>query len=39
MGVASRQLAKPYATTQVAAIVAAYAGYDFDNKTNTAGKQ
>ena len=36
MSIASRQLAKPYATAQVAAICAAYAGYDFDN---TAGKQ
>lgn len=36
MGMASRQLAKPDATAQVAAICAAYAGYDFDNKT---GKQ
>lgn len=36
MGMASRALAKPHATAQVAAIVAAYAGYDFeDNK----GKQ
>ena len=34
--IASRQLGKPYATAQVAAICAAYAGYDFDN---TAGKQ
>ncbi|MFM2317494.1 MAG: undecaprenyldiphospho-muramoylpentapeptide beta-N-acetylglucosaminyltransferase [Pseudomonadota bacterium] len=29
MGMAARQLAMPYATTQVAAICAAYAGYDF----------
>lgn len=36
MSLASRQLAKPYATAQVAAICAAYAGYDFDNQ---AGKQ
>jgi UDP-N-acetylglucosamine--N-acetylmuramyl-(pentapeptide) pyrophosphoryl-undecaprenol N-acetylglucosamine transferase len=36
MSMASRELAKPYATAQVAAIVAAYAGYDIDNK---AGKQ
>ncbi len=36
MGTVARQLAKPYATAQVAAICAAFAGYDFDNKT---GKQ
>ena len=36
MSVASRALAKPHATAQVAAICAAYAGYDFDNN---AGKQ
>lgn len=36
MGTTARQLAKPYATAQVAAICAAYAGYDFDNKM---GKQ
>ena len=36
MSVAARQLAKPYATAQVAAICAAYAGYEFQNKT---GKQ
>ncbi len=36
MGVAARQLAKPYATAQVAAMCAAYAGYEFDNTT---GKQ
>lgn len=36
MSLASRQLAKPDATAQVAAICAAYAGYNFDNK---AGKQ
>ncbi len=36
MSMASRELAKPHATAQVAAICAAYAGYDFDNK---AGKQ
>ncbi len=36
MSIASRTLAKPYATAQVAAICAAYAGYDFDN---SAGKQ
>lgn len=29
MSIAARQLAKPYATAQVAAICAAYAGYDF----------
>ena len=29
LGMAARQLAMPYATTQVAAICAAYAGYDF----------
>ncbi len=31
MSIASRTLAKPHATAQVAAICAAYAGYDFDN--------
>ncbi|MGB3915854.1 MAG: undecaprenyldiphospho-muramoylpentapeptide beta-N-acetylglucosaminyltransferase [Thiothrix litoralis] len=36
MSEASRALAKPHATAQVAAICAAYAGYDFDNQ---AGKQ
>ncbi|MBO0614576.1 undecaprenyldiphospho-muramoylpentapeptide beta-N-acetylglucosaminyltransferase [Thiothrix fructosivorans] len=36
MSVASRALAKPHATAQVAAICAAYAGYDFNNN---AGKQ
>jgi UDP-N-acetylglucosamine--N-acetylmuramyl-(pentapeptide) pyrophosphoryl-undecaprenol N-acetylglucosamine transferase len=36
MSVASRALAKPHATAQVAAICAAYAGYDFNNH---AGKQ
>ena len=36
MGIAARQLAKPYATAQVAAMCAAYAGYEFDNTT---GKQ
>lgn len=36
MSIASRTLAKPHATAQVAAICAAYAGYDFDN---SAGKQ
>jgi UDP-N-acetylglucosamine--N-acetylmuramyl-(pentapeptide) pyrophosphoryl-undecaprenol N-acetylglucosamine transferase len=35
MGMASRLLAKPDATAQVAAICAAYAGYDFDNKKGT----
>ena len=30
MGVAARELSKPLATMQVAAICAAYAGYDFD---------
>jgi UDP-N-acetylglucosamine--N-acetylmuramyl-(pentapeptide) pyrophosphoryl-undecaprenol N-acetylglucosamine transferase len=35
MSEASRQLAKPDATAQVAAICAAYAGYDFDNKKGT----
>ena len=41
MSMASRELAKPHATAQVAAICAAYAGYDFDNKTlsdNKAGQ-
>lgn len=33
MSQASRQLAKPYATAQVAAICAAYAGYDFNSET------
>lgn len=37
MSMASRALAKPQATAQVAAICAAYAGYAFDN--NKAGKQ
>ncbi|PIE00529.1 MAG: undecaprenyldiphospho-muramoylpentapeptide beta-N-acetylglucosaminyltransferase [Thiothrix nivea] len=32
MGVAARKLAKPYATLQVAAICAAYAGYDFNEE-------
>lgn len=32
MGVAARKLAKPYATLQVAAICAAYAGYDFNGE-------
>lgn len=36
MSIASRTLAKPHATAQVAAICAAYAGYDFNN---SAGKQ
>lgn len=36
MSIASRTLAKPHATAQVAAICAAYAGYDFDNSV---GKQ
>lgn len=31
MSIASRTLARPHATAQVAAICAAYAGYDFDN--------
>lgn len=39
MSLVARELAKPHATAQVAAICAAYAGYDFDNKANTAGKQ
>ncbi len=39
MGIAARQLAKPYATAQVAAICAAYAGYDFDELDGTRGKQ
>ncbi|MEZ5447775.1 MAG: undecaprenyldiphospho-muramoylpentapeptide beta-N-acetylglucosaminyltransferase [Thiolinea sp.] len=30
MGITARELAKPYATLQVAAICAAYAGYDFN---------
>lgn len=33
MSVASRRLAKPHATAQVAAICAAYAGYDFNSET------
>lgn len=32
MGVTARQLAKPYAALQVAAICAAYAGYDFNGE-------
>lgn len=32
MSIAARELAKPFATAQVAAICAAYAGYDFENK-------
>lgn len=32
MGVAARKLAKPHATCQVAAICAAYAGYDFNEE-------
>ncbi len=36
MSLAARQLAKPYATAQVAAICAAYAGYEFENKTGNA---
>ena len=32
MGIAARNLAKPYATLQVAAICAAYAGYDFEGE-------
>lgn len=36
MSLASRTLAKPHATAQVAAICAAYAGYDYDNSL---GKQ
>ncbi len=36
MGIAARQLAKPYATAQVAAICAAYAGYDFEEKRKQA---
>lgn len=39
MSLVARELAKPHATAQVAAICAAYAGYDFDNKANRAGKQ
>ncbi|MEZ5536974.1 MAG: undecaprenyldiphospho-muramoylpentapeptide beta-N-acetylglucosaminyltransferase [Thiolinea sp.] len=32
MGIAARRLAKPYATLQVAAVCAAYAGYDFNEE-------
>lgn len=32
MGITARKLAKPYATMQVAAICAAYAGYDFNGE-------
>nr|CAA6830235.1 MAG: UDP-N-acetylglucosamine--N-acetylmuramyl-(pentapeptide) pyrophosphoryl-undecaprenol N-acetylglucosamine transferase (EC [uncultured Thiotrichaceae bacterium] len=32
MGIMARKLAKPYATMQVAAICAAYAGYDFNGE-------
>lgn len=37
MSIKARELAKPYATAQVAAICAAYAGYDFEN--NKTGQQ
>jgi UDP-N-acetylglucosamine--N-acetylmuramyl-(pentapeptide) pyrophosphoryl-undecaprenol N-acetylglucosamine transferase len=33
MAQTARQLAKPYATAQFAAICATYAGYDFNNST------
>lgn len=37
MSMKARELAKPHATAQVAAICAAYAGYDFEN--NNTGRQ